>query len=350
MRSRCQGALLVSSNHEDKEFYLLELVESGCEELGRGGELSVIRDSAHALRGFESTDNDLCVIPLRHPGRWVAAAILVVTFLGTTWSFAKNPNVGWHVVGHYLFNSLILNGTMVTLCLTAIAMLVGVVGGTIMATMRLSPNPIVSTFAKSYIWFFRGTPILIQIIFWGYFGAIYPSIKLGIPFTHVTFVTMNSGSVMTPMMAAILSLGLNEIAYSAEIVRGGIMGVSPGQTEAAYSLGITPTTTTRRIVLPQAMRIIVPPMGNEFLTMLKETALVSVISGRDLMTATQQIYSQTYQVIPLLVVASIWYLAMTSLLSIPQRWLERRFGRARPAQMGTSGIRRVFFGGVGGHG
>ena len=295
----------------------------------------------------DDADRELRVVPLRHPGRWVAAAILLVAFFGTIWSFAKNPNVGWHVVGHYLFNSLILNGVVVTLYLTAIAMLIGVVGGTIMATMRLSPNPIVSSFAKFYIWFFRGTPILIQIIFWGYFGAIYQTIKLGVPFTHITFVTMNSGSVMTPMLAAILSLGLNEIAYSAEIVRGGISGVSPGQTDAAYSLGLTPATTTRRIILPQAMRIIMPPMGNEFLTMLKETALVSVISGRDLMTATQQIYSQTYQVIPLLVVASIWYLLMTSMLTIPQRWLERRFGRARATQMGTSGLRRMLLGAMG---
>lgn len=273
-----------------------------------------------------------------------SALVLLIALAGTVWSFAKNPNVQWSIVGHYFFNGLIVNGIIVTLYLTFIAMAIGVAGAIVIAVMRLSSNPVLSSIAKFYIWFFRGTPVLIQIIFWGYVGALYPQVKLGIPFTHVTFLSGNSSALITPTLAAILSLGLNEIAYSGEIIRGGISGVAKGQVEAAHSLGLTPGQTTRKIVLPQAMRIVVPPMGNEVLTMLKETSLVSVIAGRDLMTAAQQIYSQNYQVIPLLVVAGIWYLLLTSLLSYPQRLLERRYGQSRVSAMGTSGARRMFAG------
>jgi polar amino acid transport system permease protein len=289
-------------------------------------------------------DEVLQVVPLRHPWRLSAAGFLIVTLAGTIWSIAKNPNVEWSIVGHYFFSGLVVNGVLVTLYLTFIAMVIGIVGAVGVAVMRLSENPVLSSIAKFYIWFFRGTPVLIQIIFWGYIGALYPQVKLGIPFTHVTFWSTGSSAVITPMLAAILSLGLNEIAYSGEIIRGGISGVAKGQAEAAYSLGLTPAQTTRKIVLPQAMRIVVPPMGNEVLTMLKETALVSVIAGRDLMTAVQQIYSQNYQVIPLLVVAGIWYLLLTSLLSYPQRVLERRYGRSRVSALGSSGTRRLLVG------
>ena len=165
-------------------------------------------------------------VPLRHPGRWVAATVLTIALGGTLWSFAKNQNVSWPTVGTFLFNGLILHGIVVTLYLTVVAMVIGVIGGTLVATMRTSKNPIVSSIAKAYVWFFRGTPILIQIIFWGYFGAIYPRIALGIPFTHVTWFSEQSSSLITATMAAILSLGMNEIAYSSEIVRGGINGVT----------------------------------------------------------------------------------------------------------------------------
>jgi polar amino acid transport system permease protein len=299
------------------------------------------RETVAAIR----RDGELTVVPLRHPGRWVAATVLTVALGGTLWSFAKNQNVSWPTVGTFLFNGLIFHGIVVTLYLTVVAMVIGVIGGTLVATMRTSKNPIVSSIAKAYVWFFRGTPILIQIIFWGYFGAIYPRIAIGIPFTHVTWFSEQSSSLITATMAAILSLGMNEIAYSSEIVRGGINGVTRGQTEAAYSLGLTPAQTTRRVVLPQAMRIIIPPMGNEVLTMLKETSLVSVIAGRDLMTADEQIYSQNYRVIPLLVVAGLWYLLLTSLLSIPQRRLERHFGRSAVAA-GQSGLARMLAGGL----
>lgn len=295
------------------------------------------------MRPALEAGTELRVVPLRHPLRRVAAVVLLVIVGGVLWSLAKNPNVGWSTVGHYLFDGLIVHGVVVTLYLTAIAMTIGVVGGTILATMRTSDNRVVSSVAAAYVWFFRGTPILIQIIFWGYFGAIYRTVSIGIPFTHVTWFSASSSSLITPMMAAILSLGMNEIAYSSEIIRGGIAGIPKGQTEAAYSLGLPPTATTRLIVLPQAMRSILPAMGNEVLTMLKETSLVSVIAGQDLMTTVEQIYSQNYQVIPLLVVASLWYLLLTTVLAIPQRQLERHFGRGVTGES-QSGLGRLFLG------
>lgn len=280
------------------------------------------------------------VRPLRHPGRLVAAVLVGLLAFGVLRSLLTNPNIGWPLVREYLFASVTLHGVGVTLLLTAASMVIGVIGGILIAVMRLSENPVVSGVARAFIWFFRGTPVLVQIIFWGYLGALYPFISLGIPFTDVTFFSGRTSDVITAPMAALLALGLNEAAYAAEIVRGGVSAVDRGQSEAALSLGLSPAATLRRIVLPQAMRVIVPPMGNEVITMLKTTALVSVIAGQDLMTIVQRIYSQNYQVIPLLVVASLWYLALTSALSVPQAWLERRYGRGHdPAR--TSVLARL---------
>lgn len=272
-------------------------------------------------------DQQLTVRGRRHGWRWVSAALVLAVFACVLYSLLANPNVNWPVVRQYLFASVTLRGVLVTLYLTALAMVIGIVGGVLVAVMRLSHNPVLSTIARSFIWFFRGTPVLVQIIFWGYLGALYPTLTIGIPGTDIHFVQSRTSDVVTSFVAAMLALGLNEIAYAAEIVRGGINAVEAGQTEASLSLGLTPAATMRRVVLPQAMRVIVPPLGNEVLTMLKTTALVSVIAGSDLMTNLQRIYSQNYQVIPLLVVASLWYLAMTTVLSVPQAWLERRFGR-----------------------
>ena len=264
---------------------------------------------------------------LRHPGRLFAAVLVASTAFVVLRSLFTNPNVGWEIVREYVFASVTIHGVGVTLALTGASMLIGVIGGVVVAVMRLSENPVMSGVARAFIWFFRGTPVLVQIIFWGYLGALYPFISLGIPFTNVMFFEGRTSDVITAPIAALLALGLNEVAYAAEIIRGGVTAVDRGQSEAALSLGLSPSVTLRRVVLPQAMRVIVPPMGNEVITMLKTTALVSVIAGQDLMTVVQRIYSQNYQVIPLLVVASLWYLALTSVLSIPQAWLERRYGR-----------------------
>ena len=270
---------------------------------------------------------DAPIRPLRRPGRWISAAVVMLIFAILAVSFARNPRVEWSVVGSYLFKGLTLRGVGVTLYLTVIAMLIGVVGGTLIAIMRLSDNPVLRACSGAFIWLFRGTPVLVQIIFWGYMGALYPRLTVGIPLTHVTFFGGETSSLIGATVAAILALGFNEVAYASEIIRAGIQAVDRGQREAATALGMSSSLTMRRIILPQAMRVIVPPMGNEVITMLKTTSLVSVIAGHDLLTNLQTVYSQNFQVIPLLLVASAWYLAITSVLTVVQAQLERRFGR-----------------------
>jgi polar amino acid transport system permease protein len=265
-------------------------------------------------------------IPVRHPGRWVAAAIVALLAVVVIRSVATNPRFQWSVVGEYLFSRQITHGAVVTLELTVVAMVIGIVLGVVLALMRLSTNPLVSSASWFYIWVFRGTPVLVQIIFWSFIAALYPKIDLGIPFGP-SFIHADANHLITPFLAAILALGLNEAAYMSEIVRAGLLSVDEGQSEAAHALGLTPMQTTRRIVLPQAMRVIVPPTGNETISMLKTSSLVSVIAFTELLYSAQLIYSRTYQTIPLLIVVSIWYLAFTSVLSIGQYYLERRFGR-----------------------
>lgn len=283
------------------------------------------------------------VVPVRHYGRWAAAVLSVAALVGLVGSLARNDNVHWDVVRRYLFADFVFSGMVTTLWLTAAAMALGLALATVIAVMRLSTNPVLYGLSSLFVWFFRGTPLLVQIIFWGYAGALYKYVMIGIPFTDVTFFRAETNSLLTPAIAALLALGLNEAAYSSEIVRAGIQSVDTGQTEAAHSLGMRPMLTMRRIVLPQAMRVIVPPMGNQTINMLKMTALVSVISAHDLMSNIQAVYGQNYQVIPLLVVAATWYLILVTILSVPQAWLERRFGRGS-ATVGGSPLERMFLG------
>jgi polar amino acid transport system permease protein len=264
----------------------------------------------------------ITAVPVRHPGRWVASAVVAVIAAALIRSVATNPRFQWHVVGQYLFDDRVLRGVVKTLELTAIAMVAGVVIGVVLAVMRLSPNPLISGASSFYIWGFRGTPVLVQILVWNFIGAIYPEITFGLPFVH-----LDANSLISPFTAGLLALGLNEGAYMAEIVRAGILSVDEGQAEAAQALGMTRLQTMKRIVLPQAMRVIVPPTGNETISMLKTTSLVSVIAVTELLYSVQLIYAQNYKTIPLLIVASIWYLAGTSILSVGQYFLERRFGR-----------------------
>jgi len=206
--------------------------------------------------------------------------------------------------------------------------------------MRLSPNPLVSTASWIYIWLFRGTPVLVQILLWYNVAALYPRLSLGVPFGP-QFIHLNAATYITPFVAGMLALGLNEGAYMAEIVRAGIISVEEGQTEAAQSLGMTRLQTMRRIVLPQAMRVIVPPTGNETISMLKTTSLVSVIATTDLLYSVQLIYSVNYRTIPLLLVASIWYVIVTTVLSIGQFYLERHFGRGVSRDLPATPLQRL---------
>jgi polar amino acid transport system permease protein len=266
-------------------------------------------------------------VPVRHPGRWITAAVVAFLVVVVVHSVATNPRFGWGTVGDYLFSSRILHGLLVTLELTVVAMAIGIVLGVVLAVMRLSPNPLVAGTSGFYIWFFRGTPVLVQILFWSFISALYPRISLGIPFGGPEFVHGSANSIITPFLAAILALGLNEGAYMAEIVRAGIISVDEGQTDAASALGMTRLQTMRRIVLPQAMRVIIPPTGNETISMLKTTSLVSVIAYPELLYSAQLIYAVNYLQIPLLLTVCIWYLFVTSVLSIGQYYIERHFGR-----------------------
>jgi polar amino acid transport system permease protein len=279
-------------------------------------------------------------IPVRHPGRWAAAAVVLVLAAVAARSVATNAGFQWHVVGDYLFAHQILSGVVTTLELTVAAMAIGIVLGVVVALMRLSRNPLVSSAAWVYVWIFRGTPVLVQIIFWSFIAALYPHIDLGIPFGP-DLVHADANKLITPFIAALLALGLNEGAYMSEIVRAGLLSVDEGQTQAAHALGMTPMQTMRRIVLPQAMRVIIPPTGNETISMLKTTSLVSVIAYTELLYSAQLIYSRTYQTIPLLIVVSIWYLAITSVLSVGQYYLERRFGRGSARALPATPLQRL---------
>lgn len=263
-------------------------------------------------------------VPVRHPGRWVATAIVSALAAMMAASMVTNPRFRWGVVWEFLFSESILEGVRLTLILTVVAEALGIVIGVILAVMRLSPNPVLSRSAWAYIWFFRGTPLLVQLIFWFNIAALYPEVSLGIPFGP-TLISGDANTLVTPFAVAILGLGLNEGAYAAEIVRGGIAGVDGGQSEAAKALGITHTQTLRRIVLPQAMKLIVPPLGNQTILMLKTTSLVSILALADLLYAAQAIYARNFQTMPLLIVVSLWYLVITSVLTVGQHYLEEYF-------------------------
>src|SRR3954468_20089336 len=228
------------------------------------------------VRQPEPSD-EIRAVPVRHPGQWMAAAIVAVIIVALVKSAATNDNFHWDVVGNFLFDRRILDGLVKTIELTVLAMAIGIVLGVILALMRLSANLLLSSSSWVYIWFFRGTPVLVQLIFFFNIAALYPSIDLGIPFGP-SFVHLNANDLITPFVAATLALGLNEGAYMAEIVRAGIISVDEGQSDAAKSLGMTRLQTMRRVVLPQSMRVIIPPTGNETISMLKNTALASVIT------------------------------------------------------------------------
>ncbi|MFI7128662.1 amino acid ABC transporter permease [Nonomuraea sp. NPDC050153] len=265
-------------------------------------------------------------VPLRHPGRWVSAAVLgfVVIFLLQGW--LANPRMEWKVVGEYLFSPAVLSGLGTTLLLTVLAMVVGVAGGVVLAVLRMSPNPLLSALSAFYIWVFRGTPLLVQLLFWYFLSAVVPKIGLGVPWGP-TFLEFDTNLIITQLTAAVLGLGLHEAAYMAEIVRAGITSVDHGQTEAAHALGLTRFQTLRKIILPQAMRVIIPPTGNQVVSMLKTTSLVFAIAVPELLTSIQGIYSRNFQQVPLLTVACFWYLVATTVLNAGQHYIERRFSR-----------------------
>jgi polar amino acid transport system permease protein len=252
--------------------------------------------------------------------------VVVVLFAMLVHTLIRNPGFQWSVVGHYFFTRLVLHGLLLTIELTVVSMVIAIALGIVFAVMRMSPNPIVSGASSLYIWFFRGTPLLVQIIFWFNLASLFPKISAGIPFGP-RLVTVETNTVITTLVAAILGLGLNEGAYMAEIVRAGILSVDEGQVDAAHALGMSHLRTMRRIILPQAIRVIIPPTGNETIGMLKNTSLVSVIALTELLTTVENVYYATFQTIPLLLVAALWYLLLTTVLSVGQYYIERHYSR-----------------------
>lgn len=267
------------------------------------------------------------IVPPRHFARWIAVALLAVFAVQIAVTMAVNPNFHWGVFWKYLFAAQVLRGVMWTLILTVAAMLVAVTGAITLVVMRDSDNPILRGLAWGWIWFFRGTPIYTQLLFWGLFSVLFPRLTLSIPFGP-ELIGIDTKWIVTPAMAAVLGLGFNESAYLTEIFRAGFKAIDRGQTEAAEALGMTKLRIWVRILMPQAMRTIIPPTGNEAIGMLKMTSLVLAVPFTlDLMFATNAIANRIFLPIPLLMVAAFWYLSITSILMVGQFWLERHFGR-----------------------
>jgi polar amino acid transport system permease protein len=278
-------------------------------------------------------------VPVRHPWRWVSTVVVLALVAEGVYILVTAPNMRWDVVGTYFTGRLILEGIVITLELTVLAMVIGVALGIVLAVMRLSPNPVVSWVSWFYIWFFRGTPVLVQIFFWFNLATVLPHIGLGLPGGPLLW-RANTNDLISPFMAATLGLGLNEAAYMAEIVRAGMISVEQGQTEAAQALGMTRLLLMRRIVLPQAMRVIIPPTGNETISMLKTTSLAFVATVPELFTRQEQISNANFDVIELALVASIWYLFMTSILTVGQYYLERYFARGAQRELPMTPLQR----------
>lgn len=258
----------------------------------------------------------------RHLGRWLAAFAILALLALVIRAFAQGQ-INWGVVSQFLTARSILTGLAFTLIMTVAAMVLGIVSGVMFAVMKMSPNPVLRGVAEFYIWMFRGTPLLLQLLLWFNLALVFPT--LGIP----GWAGWRTVDVMTPFVATLLGLGLNQGAYTAELVRAGILSIDLGQTEAAKAIGMTRLTTLRRIVLPQAMRVIIPPVGNEVVSMVKLTSMASVIQYPDILRSAQTVYYANGLVIELLMVASVWYLGVVTLFSLGQIALERRFARGQ---------------------
>ena len=291
------------------------------------------KSTASIGSGRSSEPDPIKAVPLKHPGQWVAAAIVLILVVLFIYGAATNSAYAWGTYAKYLFDTRILRGVGYTLALTVIAMVAAIVLGVILAVMRLSSNPVLRSTAWVYLWIFRGTPIYVQLVFWGLFPSIYKRIDLGIPFV-VQFAHFDIQALNAAFAFAAIGLALNEAAYMAEIVRAGIASVGEGQTEASIALGMSWSQTMRRTVLPQAMRVIIPPTGNEVISMLKTTSLVAAVPfSLELYGAQADIAGVNFQPIPMLLVASTWYLAVTSVLMVGQFYIERYYAKGVSRQL-----------------
>jgi polar amino acid transport system permease protein len=267
------------------------------------------------------------IVPARHPARWVGTVVVGLVLLAILSSFLTNPRWEWDVVAQWFTAESVIRGLVETLKLTVICGVLGFVLGFILALMRLSSSPLFSSFSWTFSWIFRSTPLLVQLLLWYNLGYLYEKISLGIPFTSLTFFEVSTTTLISQFAAAVLGLTLNQAAYSAEIIRGGILSVDQGQLEAAAALGIPPWRRSTRIVLPQAMRAILPTAFNEIIGLVKGTSIVYVLAYGELFYTVQVIYSRTQQVLPLLLVATCWYIVITSVLSVAQYYIERHYSK-----------------------
>jgi polar amino acid transport system permease protein len=284
-------------------------------------------------------------VPVRHPGRWVAMVVIAILVAMFVHMLATNDAFQWRFMFDNMFRPPVIEGVRTALVVTVLAMVIGVALGVVIAVMRLSPNPVLSIAAWLYTWFFRAVPRVVLLVLFGNLGILYSSYGFGLPFDRQIgglfgvdldgrLFSLDARTVVTGFMAGLLGLALSEAAYMAEIVRAGIQAVDPGQQEAAQACGMGRSVTLRRIVLPQAMRVIVPPTGNETIAMLKDTSLLAFVPvTNELFFQLQAIGARTFQVFPMLVAACLWYLAMTSVLMVGQFFLERYFSRG----FGTGG-------------
>jgi polar amino acid transport system permease protein len=272
------------------------------------------------------SDDALRIVPKRYYGRWSSALLASLFLAALLYSIFNNPRFEWQVVADNFSEASIISGVWMTLKLTVISVVLGFAGGTLLALMRLSANPVLVAMSWAYTWFFRGVPMLVQLFLWYNIAALYPNVSFSLPGVGVLF-SASSNDLVSPFSAAVIALVMHQAAYAAEIIRAGIQGVGQGQVEAAKALGYTRGQIFCYTVLPQAMRAILPPAGNEVIGQLKTTAVVSVISLQNVLYSAQIIYQRTYEVIPLLLVATLWYLLLTSLLSVGQYYVERYFAR-----------------------
>ena len=287
-------------------------------------------DSAGTVTVAPGTGTDfgaLTVVHTRHYLRWILAAIIVFVVLQLLWSLVTNDKYGWDVFSQYFFAPAVLVGLGMTLTLTVVAGSLGFIFGTVLALARLSKSPILNSVSWSFIWFFRSVPLLVQVLVWYNLGYLYPRLGLGVPFTENYFWSIDTVTILSQFAAAVLGLSLHQAAYSAEIIRGGILSVDQGQLEAAAALGLPRHVRVLRIIMPQAARSILPNAFNEIIGLLKGTSIVSVIALGEVFYVVQVAYNRNQQVIPLLLVAVVWYIIITTVLSIAQYYVERHFAK-----------------------
>ncbi|WP_030930443.1 amino acid ABC transporter permease [Streptomyces sp. NRRL B-24720] len=273
-------------------------------------------------------------VPVRHHGRYIAAVIAIALFAAIVYAFSQGK-INWGAVPDYFLDRRILDGVGQTLILTVLSMAIGITGGIVLAIMRLSKNPVTSSISWFYIWFFRGTPVLVQLFVWFNLGLVFEYIDLG------PFYKDEWSDFMTPFLTALLGLGLNEAAYMAEICRAGLLSVEEGQTEASHALGMSHGKTLRRVVIPQAMRVIVPPTGNEVINMLKTTSLVAAVQYDELFRQAQDIGQTSGAPVEMLFLAAVWYLVLTSILSVGQYCLERHYARGSSRSLPPTPLQKI---------